>query len=545
MTTRRIKMGWKHAPRVVFALATMLVAAGCADLDVMNPNNPDRDRVLSDPGDVESLISTSFRAYYNHAAETNPGIPTSAMAESLTGGFFDFAVFDVTGIPRTVWDNSSLNTRGALARFPWDRLYRVISNVNDGLVAIDGGLVIRDGAGVDQTRRAQAFGKFVQGISHGYTALFFDQALVIDEKTDLEGLDPRVFFPYTEVQSAALSQLDEALAFTQGGTFQIPGSPDWVNGVPLSNQDLARLIQSYKARILAYTPRTWAERNAVDWAEVLRLVDAGITQDFSPHGLAGSWDNNMARLTARVRVASNPGDHVRMNYMAVGPGDVSGGFQTWFNAAPENRMPFRMNSPDRRIQGTPTAGSRGSYFGYSANNIWPSTRGTYRWSHYFFHRNGLAETWQNGPQPFLTKAEMNLIKAEALIRLGRAAEAVPLINLTRVANGQLPPVTVAGPDEGPNCVPKRGNGACGSLWDALMHERNMELAVTEGAMMWWNARGLGILQEGTLVHFPVNGVELENLGLPIYTFGGAGNAGSAPAPQYNRCPPSPTALPRC
>jgi hypothetical protein len=540
MTKRPMNWG-----RVVLSATALLFAAGCSDLDVMNPNNPDRDRVLSDPGDVESLISTSFRAYYNHAAETNPGIPTSAMAESLTGGFFDFAVFDVTEIPRSVWDNSSLNTRGALARFPWERLYRVVSNVNDGLTAIDRGLVIRDAAGQDQTRRARAFGKFVQGISHGYMGLFYDQALIIDEKTDLESLDPRVFFPYPEVQAAALSQLDEALALTQGGSFQIPGSPDWINGVPLSNQDLARLINTYKARILVYTPRSWEERNAVDWAEVLRLVDAGITADFSPHGLAGVWENNMARLTSRVRVASNPGDHVRMNYMAVGPGDVSGAFQIWFNAAPRDRMPFRMNSPDRRIQGTTGPGSRGSYFGYSVNNIWPADRGTFRWSHYFFHRNGLTDTWQTGPQPFVTKAEMNLIKAEALIRLGRAAEAVPLINLTRVANGMLPPVTVAGPEEGPNCVPRRVNGACGSLWDALLHERNMELAVTEGAMMWWNARGLGLLREGTLVHFPVNGVELENLGLPNYTFGGAGNAGSAPPAQYHRCPPAPGGLPRC
>jgi hypothetical protein len=113
-----------------------------------------------------------------------------------------------------------------------------------------------------------------------------------------------------------------------------------------------------------------------------------------------------------------------------------------------------------------------------------------------------------------------------------------------VANGELPPVTIDGPPEGANCVPKKVTGACGSLWDALQHERNMELAVTDGAMMWWHARGVGTLQEGTLIHFPVNGLELENLGLPIYTYGGAGNPGSAPAPQYHRCPPGST-LARC
>ncbi|CAN5818050.1 hypothetical protein BH23GEM11_BH23GEM11_20140 [soil metagenome] len=529
----------------ILPLAAVLLFAGCSDLDVVNPNNPDRDRVLSDPADVESLISTSFRGYYNNAAQTNPNIPTSVMAENLTGGFFDFAVFDVSGIPRQVWDNSPLNTRGFVARAPWDRLYTVISNVNDGLLAIDGGLEIVGAGGTDNTPRARAFGKFVQGISHAYIALHNDQALIVDENTDLETLDPTGFLPYQEVIAAGLSQIDEAIAIAQANSFQIPNSPDWINGVALSNQELVQLANTFKARIIVYTPRSIEERDAVDWNQVLQLLDAGIQQDFGPTGLLGVWENNMARLTARVRVSTNPGDHVRMNYMAVGPGDVSGAFQNWFNADPDNRMPFRMDSPDRRIQGAAGPGARGDYFGYSQNNIWPSSRGTYRWSHYFFHRFGLEDDWNTGSQVMIAKAEIDLLKAEALIRTGRAADAVPLINATRVANGQLPPVTVDGPPAGANCVPKKfSSGACGSLWDALQHERNMELAVTEGAMMWWHARGVGTLQEGTLVHFPVNGQELENLGLPIYTFGGAGNPGSAPAPQYHRCPPGST-LARC
>jgi hypothetical protein len=84
-------------------------------------------------------------------------------------------------------------------------------------------------------------------------------------------------------------------------------------------------------------------------------------------------------------------------------------------------------------------------------------------------------------------------------------------------------------------------GGCGSLWDALVYEKNLEMAGVEGALLWWDARGWGTLQEGTPMHFPVPGEELENLGLPNYTFGGIAGGG-APAPQYNRCP---VALPRC
>lgn len=131
---------------------------------------------------------------------------------------------------------------------------------------------------------------------------------------------------------------------------------------------------------------------------------------------------------------------------------------------------------------------------------------------------------------------------DALIRLNRADEAVPLINRTRVANGQRPPVTVAGPPDDANCVPRKVMGACGSLWDALMHERNLENMAIESATMWWDFRGLNRLMEGTPVHFPVSGIELENLGLPLYTFGGVGGKGAAPKAQYHRCP---VALARC
>jgi hypothetical protein len=110
-----------------------------------------------------------------------------------------------------------------------------------------------------------------------------------------------------------------------------------------------------------------------------------------------------------------------------------------------------------------------------------------------------------------------------------------------VANGQLAPVTVDGPPDDAQCVPRKTTGGCGSLWDALRYEKTLELAGIEGAISWWDARGWGTLQEGTLVHFPVPGREIDNLGIANYTFGGGGE-GSAPAPQYHRCP---VALARC
>jgi hypothetical protein len=524
----------------VLAAAVILVG-GCADLDVTNPNEPDRERVLATPQDVQSLISSAYQIYFNHVQQTNPALPNAGMADNITGGFTDFGMMNMTMEPREAFNPSPLNTLGFVGRSPWDRLYPALSNVNDGLYAIDQGLKITTGpGGADETARAVAFGKFVQGIILGYFALYYDQAIIALEDTDLEQMDPTAFTPYPEVQAEALRLLDEAIAMAQSNTFTIPGSVDWINGITLNTADFIRLINTYKARIIAYMPRTWDERMAVDWNQVLTLIDAGITQDFAPQGFWTVWEGNYRRLLARVRTLRS--DHVRPDMRALGPADVSGKFQTWVATPSAQKMPFQMETPDRRIQGPGGVGTEGKYFGYAANNIWAQARGTYRWSHYYWHREGLGDSWHTAPQVVISMTEMNLLKAEALIRLNRANEAIPLINLTRVANGELPPVTIDGPPDGPNCVPKKHNGACGSLWDALIHERQLENMGREGSIMWFDFRGLNRLQEGTLLHFPVSGTERENLGLPLYTFGGVGGDGAAPPPQYGRCP---AALPRC
>jgi hypothetical protein len=117
---------------------------------------------------------------------------------------------------------------------------------------------------------------------------------------------------------------------------------------------------------------------------------------------------------------------------------------------------------------------------------------------------------------------------------------VPLINITRVANGGLPPVTLDGAPD-PNCTPRKLNGACGSLWDALRYEKRMEMIGVDAGVAHWDARGWGALVEGTPIHYPMPGNELALLRMQMYTTGG-GQAGSAPAPDPERCP---RALPRC
>src|SRR5690606_24642908 len=140
----------------------------------------------------------------------------------------------------------------------------------------------------------------------------------------------------------------------------------------------------------------------------------------------------------------------------------------------EDRQPFQIETMDRRIHGPDGPAQAGKYFGYHRTTLFPGSRGTYRWSYYYYLRSGAGESWYQGPQPTMTVDEMNLLKAYGLIPLGPGEEADPLINITHVRNCELLPVTIDGPPWAHDCVPKQMDGYRGSLWDALKHVVQME-----------------------------------------------------------------------
>lgn len=515
-------------------LGVMLSSVSCQDLDVTNPNEPDRDRVLTSGPDVEALIASQFRLWWPNVQHSYPNLALAAIGDHITGGFLDYSVYNLSQEPRPAWDNSPLYQRNDVTENPWYDLHGVIATINTALTVMDEGLAVPNEA------RARAFAKLMQGLARGYIALQFDQALIVDEHTDLAAVDVTNYRPYTEVAAQAIAELDEAIAIAQANDFTIPGDAGWISGFAMDNEELIRLANSYAARFIAYMPRTRAERDAADWAEVLRRTEGGMTRDFAPQGIVDVIVSDSRRILSRVRTGPRS-DHVRPDIMVYGQADTSGAWQAWLAQPLAQRTPIRIWTPDRRIQGIATTTAPGSYIGYQASNIWSIDRGTYLRSYYYYHRLGTGDSWYLGPQVTLTVDELRLLRAEALIRLGRAAEAVPLINVTRQQNGMLPPVTIAGPPDANGCVPQKVNGTCGSLWDALRHEWDIEMLGVEGGVAFYNRRGWQALPENTPLQFPVPGRELETIGLPLYSFGGGG-AGSAPPRDPERCP---VALPRC
>jgi hypothetical protein len=515
-----------------------LAVLSCQSLEITNPNLPDRGRASQQPTAVESFVATAFRTWWpNGGHDDYPSWAFSTMAWEITSGFADFGQLELSAEPRSAWNNSPVNARNDVNEEPWQDLYGTISAVNDALIAIDGGLIIVDTV---RTARTKAVGKFIQGISHGYLGLYFDKAFIVDEKLNLDTITVPTFRPYPEVITEAIKQLDSAIATAQKTNFTLPVD-SWLYTATTRDQFIA-LSNSFAARLMVYSARTRAERAAVNWTEVISRIDRGITTDFAPVAQVDILWDDWKRLVARVRTASRPSDFGRPAYWTIGPADSTNEFVNWVNTPVANRVAFQLRTKDRRIQGAGGPATPGSYVGYNKNDIFTASRGTYRFSHYYFLRYGTGTSWQTGAQPAMLVSEMDLLKAEALIRLGRAAEAVPLINKTRVANGQLPPVTIDGPPDEPGCVPRKLNGQCGSLWDALRYEKRMEGLGVSGVIAYFDARGWQTLPENTILELPVPGSELATLLMANYTFGGPGGQSSAPPPDPERCP---VALSRC
>jgi hypothetical protein len=520
-------------------LAAVSTLGSCMDLAVANNNNPDRLRATNTAGDVQALIAGTFQRWWPNVYSTTPTVMFGSMGYEFSTPFLCFAGQPMEQEPRPAWNNSSAFTNANVSSTTWLNFYGVISLANDGLQALDRGVQIGTN-GADNTR-ARAFAKFMQGVAHGYLALMWDKAVILDEKANVDTLVTPTYSEYPEVMAAAIKMLKEPIAISDTATFTIP-STGWIPGLTYTSKDLSRLAHTFIARFETYVARSATERAAVNWNDVMAQVDAGITADFAPIGSPTGLSDSYKQVAARVRTV--PGDYMRGGYWLVGPADSTDGWKNWVATPVAQRTAFQMRTQDRRIIGAGSITAPGTYFAYDANiAFFNPTRGTYLQTYYYYLRYGAGTTFNNGPLVAIGRTEMDMLKAEALVRLGRASEAIALINKTRVANGKLPAVTIDGPPDVAGCVPRKTTGACGGLWDALRYEKRIEGAGVDGQVAFWDARGWNTLAANSFIQFPLPGRELEIQRQPIYTYGGGG-AGSAPPPTWDKCPAGVT-LARC
>ncbi len=239
----------------------------------------------------------------------------------------------------------------------------------------------------------------------------------------------------------------------------------------------------------------------------------------------------------------------RADYRTIGPADESGGYQNWLSLPVEDRVPFDIETSDRRIVAAPgvtqvvgpddtrsgifTEGETigypqvdGTDFQYWKTGPFRSSRGTYHFSSHTHKRyDDYQKNGANGPMVQFKVSELDLLRAEGLLwtggDLGTVAE---LINRTRVARGELEPALAS---DGAGSVNDGGFHTAPTLWGKLKYEKRIELYLAGSAVAYNDDRGWGDLVSGTMLHFAIPGQELEVLQLANYTFGGSG-PGSAP-----------------
>src|SRR3954467_3397046 len=204
------------ARRALLGLAGMTLVA-CMDLTATNKNNPDRVRATNTPGDVQALIASTFQRWWPNVYSKTPTVMFGSMGYEFSTPFLCFAGQPMEQEPRPAWNNSSAFTNANVSSTTWLNFYGVISSANDGLQALDRGLKI--GTNGADNSRARAFAKLMQGVAHGYLALMYDKAVVIDEKTNVDTLATPTYSPYPEVMAAAIAMIKTSIAISDTATF--------------------------------------------------------------------------------------------------------------------------------------------------------------------------------------------------------------------------------------------------------------------------------------------------------------------------------------
>jgi hypothetical protein len=576
------------------AIALSFSATACLDLNVVNENNPDIERALSEPADVEQVIASSFIIMHQTFNSTDISRPFTQLSDELTTTVTTRAILWAEE-PRQPLNNDPNGDVVWIPRRSWDNFSECIANANDGLRALNKGmriLTLDAGASAvtDNTDRAYTFAKFMQGLCTGYLALMHDQVAIATEAdnvqlgyADLIEWERDNMKDYKAMTAMAIKSLEESIARAEAAQpFNLP--PTWINQKTYSKEELIQAAHTFIARLLVNSTRTPAERAAVDWNKVLHHTERGLTYDFGGTLQAGilNQSNWLGNLT------STGSGQFRVDNEYIGQADQAGNYKEWLDTPFDQRNPFFIVTTDRRVTAAPATtctnpepdqwvastltadnGKRGdqcspsgAYFrNQNTLSNFSTARSTgYRAYYQWYRRANTAYgafVSNTGHYTIMSADENRLLRAEAMLRLNRVAEAVALINVSRTRGvrigtassgniaSNLPPIptttsaatlvpttayTVAGRTY-QSCVPRshKDSTQCGNVWDALIWERKMEMMGQDPVRWLIDARSLGLLDEGTPIQWPIPGRYLVGLEIPVYTYGGKGLPGGAPA----------------
>ena len=588
-----------------------MTGISCHSLDITNPNAPDNKKLLSDPDALEAVAGGTIRTWAN-AWSTNRGDgPLTTMARTFSASWNNdhmrfYSSVDNAGDngsstdaynPSATWyrknegyyaNDPTRTERDVIEAYwtvsqdeccvgkDWPGFFAGMSSASDALGAIRGPLfgkpvVIRNAA---DTKRAEIIAMFGRGLALSGIALNYDKGYVIDEKTNLATLK---YSNRKEMRDTAVATLKSVRdSITKNGSFTTDAK--WFNGKTYTSDQIKRVAATVIAMTYAYYPRDYTELNQM-------LPDS--VQKYARLGMGSVGGAPFDLYTVGDGCSSWCPDHL-VWFDEVGSGRVNTRVAHLMDPATQ-ADPFPLtgnpqpNSPDKRLgdgtfgDGSLSGGSTtvaadagaGTDFAWAPKAIFRPSRGLYHQSNIALIRYDLTKVEDskgivggNGPFPLLTATLNDLLLAEVDLRLGggaNIAEAVALINNTRVGRGGLPPAggEALGADTDGPCmstgVTYKDGSTC-SLWAKLLYEKEVELlgigptpyyeqrrlpfistcvTITNKIPMpgdvTCNGKHVAGLLPGTPREMPVPAKELQVKGEALYTFGGALPAKS-PAP---------------
>ena len=476
---------------IIFILIFLTSLFGCTkDILEVEYNNqhdaPAEGNISAD--EIEALGSSLFWKWYmNQTTSLSPRMAIWTMSDQGSSSWANRGMRDLSSEPRAEFNNTEEYTYADDFLTYYNDSYVVLSTANNILKSINEGTDMGD-----DSEKYKALSSFLQGVSLGYLGLVYDKAHIVTEYTTDDELLTLEAAPYNQVIDSAIVALDKCIEICSNSSFTI--SDNWINGDSYSNNKFKRLANSYAARILAAKARTAQENSTTDWAKVLDYANRGITVDLQVYNDNINWKNwffhytvsreNWVRIDARIINLMDSSYPYRYPDLAVDP------------------TPAQAISADARLL---------LDFNYDPICEFLPERGYYHFSNYEYNKR-YAYTHSNPDYTYnFIVAENVLLKAEALFRTGDKTGAISLINGgTRVNRGALAELDAGISDE--------------EFLEALFYERDIELIMTGFGLAYFDMRRRDMLQEGTMLHFPIPAEQLNVMVLPIYTFGGVANA---------------------
>ena len=475
-------------------LISMIAFGSCADLEIENPNAPDRDRALSNTADVLSLLKGSTTdLMFEETNLYNVHIDLAADQVTATNNYLSFWAHGDQ--PRRQLDNSTTYADNAIYTSTWNQCNSTISISNIIISQIlNDGVVLFDDSEVDKTTEALAGAYFIRGLAQTTIGMLYDQGYVVDENTDLGSLELQ---PYNLVLESGLASFDLALEVLEGSNVGWEFYPT----AQFDNTTFKQIVNSYAARAMISMPRTKAEAATLDYSKILSYANNGLTTDFMPIGEAGVIYHNAIDWEETI-VASGAGyipTDQKIPHL-FDSDDQPADYPTDANTI----LPPAVSN-DARLEAYYTYTSDFGYLNPARRRALFSNYYLDRWPYL-----GQDFDYSLAPIPYFLKYEIDYIKAECQLMLGSNAQALSLINGSARSE-------VGG-------LSSSSNDSKESIEHLLFYEYSIELATTGKGIQLYFMRRHDLLQKGTPLHYPVPAQELELLGLSVYTYGGEANA---------------------